>query len=291
MVVHLLRNPRSGRRASQTPAAEELIASAVAGNEVVELTGASPISSSQALRDAVAEGEVERLVVVGGDGLIHLAIQEVATREVPVTIVADGTGNDFALALSQARKPEHLEEPQAVDLLRVTTADNSEPRWVATIVIAGFPAAINARANDISLPIGASVYTLAALAELPRFARTQISYSIDHGESTVEDTSDSAMLAIGNTSFFGGGMRACPNAEVNDGLLHFTSIEGVGRIGVLRHIQGQRGGTANRDEVTRHVGNRVEIRSKGIEFWGDGERLGQSPVTIEIVPGALTLAP
>lgn len=291
MAVHLLRNPRSGRGAQPNSISESRLGSELAGHEVVDLTGDSAPDSSLALREAVARGEVERLVVAGGDGLVHLAIQEVAATGVPVAIIPEGTGNDFALALSEVSRPVRMGEPRLVDLLRVTTSDSPEPRWVATIVIAGFPAAINARANDISLPIGRSVYTVAALAELPRFSRTQITYAIDHGESTLERTSDSAMLAIGNTSFFGGGMRACPDAHVDDGLLHFTSIEGVGRIGILRHIQGQRGGTADRDEVIRHVGTKVEIFSAGIEFWGDGERIGQSPATIEIDPGALTLAP
>jgi len=98
------------------------------------------------------------------------------------------------------------------------------------------------------------------------------------------------MLAIGNTRFFGGGMLACPEAYADDGLVHFTSIEGVGRLGVLRHIQKQRGGTADRDEVQRHEGTRVQITSAGIELWADGERIGVSPSTIDVVPGALTLA-
>jgi len=219
-----------------------------------------------------------------------MAIQHLAETGIPVTLIAGGTGNDFAVGIQHVTSPMAPNGSRNVDLLRVSTADSETTRWVASIVIAGFPAAINARANKINLPIGSSVYTLAAIAELPTFSRTQVAYEIDEGSSQVRRTSDTAMLAIGNTRFFGGGMLACPEANADDGLLHFTSIEGVGRLGVLRHIQGQRGGTAGRDEVQRHVGTRVEITSAGIELRGDGERIGASPATIEIVPGALTLA-
>ena len=266
-----------------------MLAAKIEGHEVIDLTGASAEASADALRNAVTDGTIERLVLAGGDGLIHLAIQHVAESAIPVTIVASGTGNDFAMGLQHAANPVPASGIQSVDLLRVTTADQPTDRWVASIVIAGFPAAINARANNLSLPLGPSLYTVAAIAELPRFSRSKIAYQITGGDDDVRRITDTAMLAIGNTRFFGGGMLACPDALADDGLIHFTSIEGVGRLGVLRHIQQQKGGTADRTEVRRHVGTRVEIETAGIELWGDGERVGQSPATIEVVPNALMI--
>jgi len=258
------------------------------GVEVVDITGATAERSSEALGAALDGDEVERLVVAGGDGLVHLAIQHLGGSGIPLGIVPSGTGNDFANALGlddSAPPATALSDASPVDLIELE-GDDGYRRLVATIVIAGFPARINARANRSRLPLGSAIYAVAAAAELPRFSRELIELTID-GESV---TTDSAMLAIGNTRFFGGGMLACPDALPDDGSLHLTSIEGVGRIGILRHLSGRAGGTADRAEVLRRTAESIRIRTVGIELWGDGEPLTSAPAAIRILPGALMVA-
>ncbi len=289
MRVHVLRNPAGGSASSRKHAARSIGALRGGGHEVIELTGSTADDSSTALAEALAAGEVELLLVAGGDGLVHLAIQHLADAPVPLVLAPTGTGNDFATALgitSDSDIERALAGPTtAVDLLRITT-NHSNPTFVASIAIAGFPADINARANTMSLPIGRQIYTVAAALELPKFTRRRINIRVD-GAALVLDT---AMLAIGNTSLFGGGMLACPDATATDGKLHLTSIEGVGRLGILRHLQGRAGGTADRPEVTRLVGSRIDIETPGIDIWGDGEPIVTSPATLQIVPHAINIA-
>ena len=258
---------------------------------MVELTGQSPQQSSDNLAAAVAAGEIERIVLAGGDGLVHLAIQQLAGTTIPVSVAPTGTGNDFATAIGIEPSDEILLGDTAgddtltnLDLLAVETAHGTT--WVASVVIAGFPAAINRRANSISLPIGAQVYTLAALIELPSFQRQTLSIELDDSALTA----DSAMLAIGNTKLFGGGMLPCPDADPTDGLLDLTSIEGVGRIGLAPHLIGRAGGTSERPEVLRLTSTSITIDTPGIDLWGDGEPLGETPATIRAVPDALWVA-
>jgi diacylglycerol kinase (ATP) len=272
MRVHVLRSPRAGGRRSRKLAHQVLETLGHAGHELIDLTGDSPRSSQANLRTAIEGGKTDLVLVAGGDGLVHLAIQELARSTVPLALAPSGTGNDFASALGIT----------AIDLMRIHSEDGFE-RWVGSIAIAGFPAAINARANRLHLPLGAQIYTVAAALELPRFRRTLISLRIDgHRIET-----DSAMLAIGNTSLFGGGMLACPDALPTDGLLHLTSIQDVGRVGILRHLLGRAGGTADRPEVLRRTATRIDLDSVGIDIWGDGEPIGTGPLSFTIEPGAL----
>lgn len=204
-------------------------------------------------------------------------------------IVPVGTGNDFAMGIQRAVSPASPDGTIELDLLRVTTADAGE-KWVASILIAGFPASVNRRANAITVPLGPAVYTVAAMMELPTYERVQIDYEVSGAGESVSRTTDTGMLAIGNTCFFGGGMLACPDAAPDDGILHFTSIEGVGRIGILQHIQRQKGGTADWAEVRRHVGTSIALRSDGVELWGDGERIGRTPAKVDLVPRSVVIA-
>jgi len=254
-------------------------------NDAVDITGASAIESALALKQAVTDKKVSSLFVAGGDGLIHLAIQSLALTDIPLTILPVGSGNDFALALginNPLNKGILNTKSIPVDLLKIYT-QNDEIVWVASIAIAGFPASINKRANAMILPLGPHKYSLATLLELPRFARTKVEISIDGEKHTL----DSAMLAIGNTRYFGGGMLACPDASHNDGLFHLTSIEKVGRIKMLGHLKGRFGGTADKREVLRLSGKHLEVHTEGVDFRGDGEFIARSPLQMELVSCAL----
>ena len=282
MVVHVLHNPAAAKPAQRV--AQSIISKLTSdGHRVVDLTATTPQASSQSLATAVERGEVERLVIAGGDGLVHLAIQHVATTGVGVTIAPIGSGNDFATALQE--HATSLNVPGfSSDLIKVTATDGAIT-WAASVAIAGFPADINARANTMGRVWGSSVYALATARELPTFRRRTFELSIDE----IPITTNSAMLAIGNTKYFGGGMLPCPDALPDDGSLHLTSIENVGRRGLVPHLLGRAGGTADRGEVLQGVGKRIEVDTARHDFWADGEPLGTSPLTFEIVPNALVI--
>lgn len=287
MRVHLLCNSAARSRRSRSSQRELADEYRRRGLEVSDLTRATAAESDQALRAAIDAGEVERLVISGGDGLVHLAIQHLARTAVPLGILPAGSGNDFASALGLVKDDVDatLGEAISVDLIEIEAADGAS-RLVASIVIAGFPARINKRANRSRLPLGSLIYMVAAAAEMPRFSREMIELDVD-GDTI---STHSAMLAIGNTRYFGGGMVACPDALPNDGLMHLTSIEGVGRLGILRHLAGRAGGTADRAEVLRLVARSIEVHTVGLELWGDGEPITIAPAVLRTLPGALMVA-
>lgn len=284
--VHVLRRPTGGSSTSSTDTSDLRDTFRRLGVDMVDLTGRSAENSQTALREALNADEVEHVVVVGGDGLVHLAVQELAQTGVPLSILPAGSGNDFAAALGIVEQDPArvLREPSLVDLLRVSR-EGDLVRWIASVAIAGFPAQINERANRMRFPIGGMIYTLATIAELPRFTRRKFDIEVD---DEVLST-DSAMLAIGNTCFMGGGMLVCPDARPDDGRAHLTTIEGVGRLGLLRHLVSQRGGTANRPEVLRRSASTIRLQAPAIDLWGDGEFVGALPLQVDLIPDALAV--
>jgi len=102
------------------------------GHDVWNLSGHSAELALEHTRRAVANG-LDALIVVGGDGMVHLAIQAVGGTDIPCGIVAMGTGNDFATTLGlpvhetsvavaalEAAMERGDDGIRAVDLIQVT---------------------------------------------------------------------------------------------------------------------------------------------------------------------------
>ncbi len=86
-----------GRNRAVGPAvAERLIAE---GHDVSMLREANFELLRREAESAFAQGGIDGLVVVGGDGMVSLGVNLVAQTGVPLGIVAAGTGNDLARGL------------------------------------------------------------------------------------------------------------------------------------------------------------------------------------------------
>ena len=110
------------------------------------------------------------LVVVGGDGMVHLGAQAVAETDTHLGIVPAGTGNDVARYLDLPRKDPAAatdrvvaSTPRRIDLARCGAT------YFVTVLAAGFDAVVNERANAMTWPRGQMRYNLATLAELRTF--------------------------------------------------------------------------------------------------------------------------
>ncbi|MEK9999177.1 MAG: diacylglycerol kinase family protein, partial [Acidimicrobiaceae bacterium] len=210
--IHVLVSPEAGRGRAAGTASEVLDRLRSLGGHVIDLSGADAAASAANARDAVAAG-AERLVVLGGDGMVHLAVQAVAGTDTILGVVPVGTGNDFVRALPGI--PEGpleaaavaLGDPDPIDAIRV------DDRWVASVATAGFSADVNERANRLRRPKGQSRYTVATVLELPALKRRPTTITVDG----TAHAHDAVMIAVANTAWFGGGMHICPDADPDDG--------------------------------------------------------------------------
>jgi diacylglycerol kinase (ATP) len=173
------------------------------GHDVHDLSGRNGDLALEHAHRAVADG-LDALVVVGGDGMVHLGVQAVAGTGTPLGIVAVGTGNDFAATLglpvgdpaaSGAALCAALDAGtggvRAVDAVHVSGPGVPRPhdgaphaRWCAGALSAGLDAAVNARANAMLRPRGSSRYTIAAVQEI--FGYRPWSYTLRF-EGVVDD--------------------------------------------------------------------------------------------------------
>ena len=290
-VVHLLVSPDAGRGRADGAHATVVSTLRAEGYEPVDITGPDAPTSLAAARAVVDEG-ADRLVVVGGDGLVHLATQAVATSDTALAVVPVGTGNDFVRGLADFPHDVVTATRAALGPARPVDAVRADDSWIASVATVGFSGDVNERANRLHRPRGPSRYAVATMLELPGLRRRDLRITVDG----VMHEHRAALVAVGNTGWFGGGMHICPAAEPDDGLLDVTVVGDVGRFELLRFFRLVFSGDhLAHPRVTAHRGSEVRVETFGasadraLPLWGDGEPVDVAPVTLHAVPGALQL--
>ena len=285
--VHLLVSPRGGRgkAAAAAPIVRRVIEQA--GHEPVDISGTSADESAEAARAAVAAG-AERLIAVGGDGTVHLALQGVAGTGAVLGIVPVGTGNDFARAFGLHGSTVEDAAARALGPTRPVDAIRTDrDRWVTFNVTGGFSVDVNVRADRLRFPKGPSRYTVATLLAMPGLRHRALVVTVDGQRRECP----CALLAVANTPTFGGGMAICPDADPTDGLLDVCVVGPVGRATMLRLLPKVfDGGHVGHPQVEILRGRTVTVEGEPMDLVGDGEEIGASPITLEAAPGAIQLA-
>ena len=287
MDVAVLVSPAAGRgraRALGASVVDDLRAAGLTPHVLPATTG--PQAERQAA-EAVAAG-TGAVVAVGGDGSVHAALQAVAGTATPLAVVPAGTGNDLALALGIPRDPAAAVRAAAEDLLagryREVDAGRTAGRWWATVLCCGFDSAVTDRANRLRWPRGRRRYDVAVLAELARLRARETTLVLDGEARTLPVT----LVAVGNTSWYGGGMKVCPGADPADGLFDVTVVAAITRRQLIRTKPLLMTGAHVGDPaVTVHRASRVELSSPGVGTYADGEPVAPLPAVAECVPRAV----
>jgi diacylglycerol kinase (ATP) len=287
MDVAVLVSAAAGRgraRASSAAVVDALRAGGLTPHVLPATTGAD---AERQAAEAVADG-AGAVVAVGGDGAAHAALQAVAGTATPLAVVPAGTGNDLALALGIPRDPVAAARAAAEDLAagasRTVDAGRTGDRWWATVLCCGFDSAVTDRANRLRWPKGRRRYDVAILAELAALRPREVELVMDGERHTVPVT----LVAIGNTSWYGGGMKVCPGADPGDGLFDVTVVGPMTRRQLIRSRPQLTSGTHVDNAAVRvHRAARVELASPGVTTYADGEPVAPLPAVAECVPGAL----
>ncbi|MEV5795367.1 diacylglycerol kinase [Streptomyces sp. NPDC052192] len=290
--ITLFVNPTAGRGRGAHAAQPAASAFRAAGFSVRTVVGQDAADGLARARAAVAEG-TGALVAVGGDGMANLALQAVAGTDTPFGLLPVGTGNDFARALglplrAPAAAARLTAEVLKEDRLRSVDLGRVDGTWFGTVLASGFDSRVNDRGNRMRLPVGRFRYDLAMLAELAAFRPFAYRLTLDDGETReIEAT----LVAVGNGSSYGGGMRICPGADLGDGLFDVTVVGNCGRATLLTVFpKVYRGTHVDHPVVTVHRAARVELVAAGVTGYADGEPLGALPLTAECIPGAVRVA-
>jgi diacylglycerol kinase (ATP) len=289
MDVAVLVSPVAGRGTARAAADGVVDELRRAGLTPTVLPATTRADAERQAGAAVATG-TGAVVAIGGDGAAHTALQAVAGTTTPLAVIPAGTGNDLARAVGVPQNPAAAARAAAADLLAGTalTVDvgRTGGRWWATVLCCGFDSAVTDRANRLRWPHGPRRYDVAILAELARLRPHPLTLVLDGEPRTLEVT----LVAVGNTAWYGGGLRVCPAADPLDGRFDVTVVGPITRRELVRTRPRLGAGThVTHPAVTVHRASRVELLGEGPATYADGEPVAPLPATSVCVPGALTV--
>jgi diacylglycerol kinase family enzyme len=241
------------------------------------------------LREAMEAAEGGRLVLVGGDGSVHYALNH-AAGPLEIGLVPMGRANNIARSLGLPRDVPNaarvaLTAPaQPVDVMRVETPD----RTLLGVegVSAGLQAAARMRyqgENSGHLLEGVSAFAGA----LASYAPWRLTLELD-GRLAYEG--DAAGAFLSNFPRFAYGFKIDPRADVADGLLAAVVLEADTRHRVARLVlSAYRGTLGDRRHVTIAPA-REAVLSTPVPMVCDSEVLGTTTASVRVEQGLLKIA-
>jgi diacylglycerol kinase (ATP) len=239
-------------------------------------------------RRAAADG-VERLLVAGGDGTMHHALQGLAGTSCALGVIPLGSGNDLAGTLGI---PPDLDaavdraacgEIRRIDLLRL------DETFCVSYAGVGFDSEVTRYANQTRILRGPLIYFYSVIHTLITFTPPYMRVTWDGGgfEGKV------MFAVVNNLPRFGGGMRIAPDAQIDDGLLDLVIVREVPKPVLLSIFPKVYNGKHVNHPAVRIVRTRrAEITlDRDMTMYGGGEPLREmkagEPVVVEVVPGGL----
>jgi len=245
-------NPVAGRgkaRGCATSIIRILLDNGIRG-ELIESTATGDI---ERLVSSAANSDAECVIVAGGDGSVHEAVNGILStgQKTALGVIPMGTGNDFAKAcgipLNWQRATEELASrivgQAAPRLLDVGQMNN---RFFANGVGIGFDAKINRIAAKYQWPIGDLVYLFAVFEGLWDGVITP-SVKMTYGEN--EFDGPITLASISNGPWVGGMFHIAPMAKNDDGHFDLVYAKPVSRRRILallpKLIKGTHIGTAD----------------------------------------------
>ena len=293
--IRLFLNPAAGRgRAGRRQ--DRIVELLQSEGLPLELHESSAVGNLEEQVRSHVDNGASRIVVAGGDGSVHEAVNGVmrSVNDAALGVIPTGTGNDFAKACDIPLDWEHAarllaDRLAAGQYARTIDIGTMNDRYFANGAGIGLDAKVTRIARSYRLPIGDLVYLLAIFRAMvdgiatPRLEISSAGFSWD-GPAT--------LASISNGPWIGGMFHIAPMARNDDGSLELMIADPVSRRRILSLLPKLMSGTHMKEAEIRHqsVTSLSVVSSEPVDSHLDGEMQAmQQRFDFEILPSALHL--
>jgi YegS/Rv2252/BmrU family lipid kinase len=255
----------------------------------------------------------ETVVVLSGDGMIGVVAD--VLRHFPgalLGVLPGGRGNDLARVLGIPQDPIAAcaviadGVPRAMDLGGVESQAEirleAEPGQLGAaqavahgqafvgIASVGFDSVANRIANEAPAWLGNLVYAYGAMRALASWRPARFEIELDPPGERLRFTAYT--VGACNSKTYGGGMRAAPDAMLDDGLLEVVILENIGKFAFLTKILPRVFKGTHVELPSVHVFRAAEVEisaDRPFAMYADGDPIGDLPVRVRAVGGAISV--
>lgn len=249
-----------------------------------EVTSTRSAAHMQSILQRLVSENASQVAIVGGDGTIALAVQELAHSNTALGIIPQGTFNNFATALHLPLDPLPALRVVKDGLVREIDLGRVRGRYFTEAAGVGLFAdalAIFGRPDSKNL-----------FRALRTFARIFFSYQaqdvrlIADGKPIVERA---VLCTVANTFRTGTAVPIAPEAKVTDGRLDVVIVGDLKRSELIPYFRAVRSARhLNLPKVTTLRAREIRIEARRrMRVHCDDQMAGTTPVTITAEPKAL----
>lgn len=252
----------------------------------VELQPTRGAGDGSRLARLAADQGYDLVVAAGGDGTINEVINGLAGSATALAPLPLGTMNVWARELRLPLQPRAAAEAILHWQSRTIDLGRAGERYFLLMAGIGFDAAITAGVRPAEKRrLGALAYVLRGIEQAlsVRGARARLVLDGRPIRGRV------LMVVVGNTQLYGGLVKITSHASIDDGLLDVCVIKGDNGFSVLRRLFAILSRRQAKDpEIQYYRARTVSIVSRpALPVQVDGDPIGATPMTFEVVPGAL----
>ena len=229
-----------------------------------------------------------RIYSVGGDGTLNEVLNGMAGSGSSLAAVPSGSGNDFIRSIVGANIPKNLIKSAIEGTERLIDYAKVNDKFFLNITSIGFDAEVVYQGGHYKkLPFitGKMAYVLGILTSIIICSNHPMKIKVDGTLVSAK----SLLVAVGNGKYYGGGMLALPDAEIDDGLIDVCHVEAMKRLNILKLFpKYMKGLHASIKSVHFYRGKKVEITvDKPVPMSRDGEIILVENAVFEIFPKGL----
>jgi len=247
-----------------------------------------------------------KIIVVGGDGTLNEVVNGIfrqkacPSTEVRLGMIMVGTGNDWGRMYNIKEKYSKavgiLKRQrlfvQDAGLVTYYSGTMKKQRYFMNMAGMGYDALVAQMTNKLKEKGGGGplAYLYNLFKGLFKYHHTLMDVIID---GKVVYKGNVFSMSIGICRYNGGGMMQLPNAIPDDGILDMTIMKNVKKMDVVKNIKKLYDGSfLDLHFIEVHTGQKIEIHAlpeHSAFLETDGESLGSSPFTFEILPKSITV--
>jgi YegS/Rv2252/BmrU family lipid kinase len=250
------------------------------------------------LAHQAAAGGAKLLIAVGGDGTVNEVVNGLVAAETDteLAVVPRGTGVDFVRSFAIPTKLDDAfgialgSRTRPIDLVLATYrawGGETESRYFANVASAGMSGAIAKRVNESKSRLAKASYFFATFSVFARWQTGEVRVSVD------DEIRGGRMrdVIVANCRYFGAGMKICPEAEPDDGVLDTLLIGDITKTDLALTLPKiYRGTHLPHPKAELLQGTVVCVDADPpLPIQLDGEQPGTTPVRFEVMPRALRL--